>query len=48
MSRNDSDLNKNLMKYIDIFHKELQSQQNKYSNDELEIRFGTNWKNGKC
>jgi len=45
MSRNDSDLNKNLMKYIDIFHKELQSQQNKYSNDELEIRFGTNWKN---
>ena len=43
--RNDSDPNKTLLKYIGMFNNELINQKNKYSNDELEIRFGTNHRN---
>ncbi len=44
-NRNDKDPNKTLMKYIGIYSKELKEQTNRYTYDELEVRFGTNHKN---
>ena len=47
-SRNNSDPNLQLKRYIEIFGKSIKSQdnlKNRYSNDELEVRFGSNYKN---